>query len=80
MLYASIQQVNFEPRAEGITGAAVAASSGGVWPGAREPFFLKRTVPFIYTALTTPSANRRTPLLFLLTSDRRGKFVAGSFY
>jgi hypothetical protein len=48
MLYASIQQVNFEPPAEGITGAAVAASSGGVWPGAREPFFLKRTVPFIY--------------------------------
>jgi hypothetical protein len=46
--YRSIQQVDFEPPDEGITGAAVVAVCGGLRPGAREPFFLKRTVPFIH--------------------------------
>jgi hypothetical protein len=49
--YRSIQQVDFEPPAEAITGAAVAAVCGGLLPGAREPFFLKRTVPFIHNFL-----------------------------
>jgi hypothetical protein len=51
--YCSIQphwdkQVDFEPPAEGITGVTVVAVCGGLRPGAREPFFLKRTVPFIH--------------------------------
>jgi hypothetical protein len=44
--YRSIQQVDFEPPAERITGAAVGVVCGGLRAGAREPFFLKRTVPF----------------------------------
>ena len=38
------------------------------------------TVECIWPSQTTPSASRRTPLLVLLPSDRRGKFVAGIFY
>jgi hypothetical protein len=40
--YDSIQQVDFEPPAEGITGAAVAAVCGGVWFFGGHPPLVKR--------------------------------------
>jgi hypothetical protein len=44
---ASRKEKGFHPSAA-FTDAAVAEGCGGLRPGVREPFFMKRTVPFIY--------------------------------